>query len=141
MVEEVDVGAVKTVEAEQSSAFGAVEKASFESLEPRYLEALAEEGIDLDTFLVNWRHAMEDDIAQLSALCRDGETERLRGLLHRLSGAVGLVGACSLMEALRYFSANPYAHDHGAIDMLTARARTLIMQLETTPPALGNTLR
>ncbi|RAS21929.1 hypothetical protein BX591_12681 [Paraburkholderia bryophila] len=112
---------------------------SFEPFEARYLQALSEEGIDLQTFLAGWRHAMDEDLAHLSALRRDGELDRLRGVLHRLSGAVGLVGACSLMEALRHTSVAPPAHNVSSIDALTMRMRTLVMQLETAAHAYRST--
>ncbi len=115
--------------------------ASFEPFEARYLQALSEEGIDLQTFLAGWRDAMDEDLAHLNALRRDGEFDRLRGVLHRLSGAVGLVGACSLMEALRHTSAAPPAHNAGSIDVLTTRVRTLVMQLDTAAHTYRSTPR
>lgn len=115
--------------------------ASFEPFEARYLYALSEEGIDLQAFLAGWRHAMDEDLAHLSALRRDGEFDRLRGVLHRLSGAVGLVGACSLMEALRHTSAAPPACSASSIDVLTTRVRTLVMQLDTAAIAHRSTPR
>lgn len=115
--------------------------ASFEPFEARYLQSLSEEGIDLQAFLAGWRRAMDEDLAHLNALRRDGEFDRLRSVLHRLSGAVGLVGACSLMEALRHTSAAPPAHNASSIDVLTTRVRTLIMQLETAAHAYRSTPR
>ncbi|CAB3701020.1 hypothetical protein [Paraburkholderia rhynchosiae] len=102
----------------------------FEPFERRYLDALAEEGIDLDAFLDGWCRAMHDDLGRLCDLRRKGELARLPGLLHRLSGAVGLVGAQSLMEALRHASLLLPEHNAASIDALTARTRTLIAQLE-----------
>ena len=109
--------------------------ASFEPFESRYLDSLSEEGIDLQTFLNTWRDAMDDDLKRLSVLRREGDSDHLHSVLHRLSGAVGLVGARSLMEALRRASTSPLEHDASAIDALMERARTLVTQLEATSRA------
>ncbi len=66
---------------------------SSEPFERRYLDALSEEGINLHTFLSAWRRSMTDDLERLSGLHRQHDIDELRTLLHRLSGAVGLVGA------------------------------------------------
>jgi hypothetical protein len=107
---------------------------SVEPFERRYLDALSEEGIDLPVFLASWRRAMADDLARLSALCHEDDPDRLRGVLHRLSGAVGLVGACSLMDALRLASALLYMPksvipNSVAINALIERAENLVMQI------------
>jgi hypothetical protein len=62
----------------------------------------------------------------------------VRGLLHRLSGAVGLVGARGLMEALRRASVAPLDHYTGLIEALIAPARSLAKELESTPVAHRN---
>jgi hypothetical protein len=111
-----------------------------EPFELRYLDALSEEGVDLPTFLDGWRRAMGDDLARLSILGRRQiDPDHLHGVLHRLSGAVGLVGALSLMEALRRASASPLEQGTGSIDALIDRARNLVKQLETPPVAYRNT--
>ncbi|HEX3634372.1 MAG TPA: Hpt domain-containing protein [Paraburkholderia sp.] len=102
-----------------------------EPFERRYLDALSEEGIDLQTFLGGWRHSMDEDLKRLSGASYERDREGLSNLLHRLSGAVGLVGARSLMEALRHASTTPLEHEAGAIDALMERARTLVAQLDT----------
>jgi hypothetical protein len=109
--------------------------ASFEPFESRYLDALSEEGVDVRAFFNNWRQAMNDDLERLGALLHEGDFDHLHSVLHRLSGAVGLVGAGSLMEALRRASLSPLAHNAGSIDALMARARSLITQLEATSRA------
>ncbi|MFM0341046.1 sensor histidine kinase [Paraburkholderia fungorum] len=101
-----------------------------EPFELRYLDALSEEGINLHTFLSAWRHSMDDDLEHLSSLIRQGDIAGQRTLLHRLSGAVGLVGARSLMEALRRASVAPLEHDVVVIHALMTRARTLVTQLD-----------
>ncbi|HEX7910394.1 MAG TPA: sensor histidine kinase [Paraburkholderia sp.] len=115
--------------------------ASFEPFERRYLDALSEEGIDLRAFLDDWRHAMDDDLEHLRALNLQGQTDRLPALLHRLSGAVGLVGAHGLTEALRRASASPLEHSAASIDALAERVRTLVAQLKTAPDLHRSTAR
>ncbi|MFL9982229.1 sensor histidine kinase [Paraburkholderia sediminicola] len=112
-----------------------------EPFELRYLDALSEEGINLHTFLSAWRHSMDDDLERLSSLNRQGDIAGQRTLLHRLSGAVGLVGARSLMEALRRASVAPLEHDVAFIHELMARARTLVTQLDAAIDTHRSTLR
>lgn len=111
-----------------------------EPFERRYLDALVAEGIDLHTFLSGWRGAMEDDLERVRGLHQQGDITGLRTLLHRLSGAVGLVGARSLMEALRRASAARQEHGAAAIDALIERAETLIKQLDAEIASHRSTL-
>jgi hypothetical protein len=114
---------------------------NLEPFEQSYLDALSGEGIDLPAFLTGWRRTMDDDLYVLaSALHCRRDPIHVRGLLHRLSGAVGLVGARGLMEALRRASVSPLDHDTGLIETLIDRARNLVKQLESTPVAHRNTL-
>jgi len=115
--------------------------ASHEPFERRYLTALSEEGVDLPSFLDGWRRAMNDDLARLATLRRPEDDEHLPALLHRLSGAVGLVGARGLMEALRRASASPQERNAGAIDALAERTRTLVMQLGAAHDPQRSTVR
>lgn len=115
--------------------------AAFEPFELRYLHALSNEGVDLHVFLDNWRQAMRDDLERLTVLRREGGDDHLHGVLHRLSGAVGLVGACHLMEALRRASVAPLEQKDNSLDMLMERARILITQLEIAVNATGSTSR
>lgn len=96
-----------------------------------YLNALVEEGINLNAFLDGWGQAMRDDLDHLVESQRAGDAQHFRHLLHRLGGALGLVGAHGLIEALRVVRAAPGAQDCPSIDTLAARIRTLIEQLET----------
>ena len=114
---------------------------SFEPFDSRYLDALSEEGVDLQAFITNWRDAMNDDLGRLSGLLREGHFEHLQGVLHRLSGAVGLVGARDLMDALRRASVSPREHRATLADALMARARILVTQLEATACAYRSTSR
>jgi hypothetical protein len=110
-----------------------------EPFERSYLDALSGEGIDLPAFLTGWRRAMDDDLYALaSALHCQRDPIHVCGLLHRLSGAVGLVGARGLMEALRRASVSPLDHDTGLIEALIHRARNLVKQLETSHLARRN---
>jgi hypothetical protein len=110
-----------------------------EPFEQSYLDALSGEGIDLPAFLTGWRRAMDDDLYALaSALHCQRDPIHVCGLLHRLSGAVGLVGARGLMEALRRASVSPLDHDTGLIEALIHRARNLVKQLETSHLARRN---
>lgn len=108
---------------------------TYEPFDHRFLDSLSEEGVDLSVFLDGWRRAMADDMARLGVLRGQGEPDRLGSLLHRLSGAVGLVGARSLMEALRRASVSPSEQNTISIDSLIERARNLAMQLEARPAA------
>lgn len=111
-----------------------------EPFEQSYLDALSGEGIDLAAFLIGWRDAMNDDLHTLaSALHCLRDPVHVGGLLHRLSGAVGLVGARALMEALRQASVSPLDHDIGSIQTLIDRARNLVEQLDTAPRARPDT--
>ncbi|MFM0730198.1 sensor histidine kinase [Paraburkholderia sediminicola] len=119
----------------------AVASGPSEPFEQRYLDALSEEGINIHTFLSGWRHSMDDDLKRLSELNRNRNHDGQRALLHRLSGAVGLVGAHSLMEALRRASTASQEHEDGAIDTLAERARTLVAQLDIEIAPHRSTLR
>lgn len=111
-----------------------------EPFEHRYLDALSEEGVDLPIFLDGWRRAMDDDLARLSVLRhRQSDPDHLHGVLHRLSGAAGLVGALSLMEALRRASAAPLEQSCSSIDALIDRSKNLVRQIEAPPFAYRNT--
>lgn len=108
---------------------------SFEPFDRRYLDALSEEGVDLPAFLNNWRDAMNEDLERLEGLLREARFEHLYAVLHRLSGAVGLVGATSLMDALRRACTAPREHSEASVRALLARAKALVAQLETTSRA------
>jgi hypothetical protein len=107
------------------------QSALFEPFEPRYLSALSEEGIDLPMFLASWRREMNEDLGRLHELRRASDAADLSRVFHRLSGAVGLVGAQDLMGAFQRASASPRRNGTNSIDALTTRARALIAQLDT----------
>jgi HPt (histidine-containing phosphotransfer) domain-containing protein len=102
-----------------------------EPFEQRYLDALSQEGVDLPTFLASWCQAMHDDLQHLDALLEKGDYAGLSTRLHRLSGAVGLVGAHSLTDALRRASAAPKHSRIESIRALAERTRNLVTQIES----------
>jgi signal transduction histidine kinase len=104
--------------------------APVESFDPSYLDALSNEGIDLHTFIQGWRRSMIDDLERMHSMHNGRDVALLRAALHRLSGAVGLVGASSLMDALRQASAAQPEPETDAIDTLAKRAEALMMQLD-----------
>jgi hypothetical protein len=110
-----------------------------EPFDSGYLDALADEGIDLDAFLSGWCRAMRDDLGRLGDLRCELESAQLPALLHRVSGAVGLVGAQHLMHALRHASTTPSERNAGSIAALIARGRILIAQLEAASYPHRNT--
>lgn len=101
-----------------------------ESFDQSYLDALASEGIDLDKFLREWRHSLSDDLQQLAALRARRDFTNVRAFLHRLSGAVGIVGASSLAEALRRASITEPVPEAAVLDTLATRVEILSMQLD-----------
>lgn len=127
--------------AEVAQSQEAAESALREPFERRYLDALSEEGINIHTFLGGWRHSMDDDLKRLSDVSHNRDRDGQSTLLHRLSGAVGLVGAHSLMDALQRASATSQELETGAIDVLAGRARTLITQLDAEIAPYGSTTR
>jgi hypothetical protein len=101
-----------------------------ELFDHNYLDALSNEGIHLPTFLFSWRQSMGDDLERLRGLRAARDVAGLRASLHRLSGAVGLVGAHGLMEALRRASLIQPEPEGPAVDALVKRSETLMMQLD-----------
>ncbi|MFC7626699.1 hybrid sensor histidine kinase/response regulator [Paraburkholderia humisilvae] len=100
-----------------------------ERLDRRHLDALSEHGIDVAEVLSGWQQAMEEDLMQLHACREQRDADGLRALLHRLSGAVGLVGAAGLMDALRQSGAMRPEPPAVLLDSLVSRIRVLIAQL------------
>lgn len=103
---------------------------SVETFDRSYLDALSNEGIDLRTFVRSWRQSMVGDLKRMRALIDQNDIIGLRASLHRLSGAVGLVGARSLMEALGLASAAHPEPEARAINALAGRIESLITQLD-----------
>jgi signal transduction histidine kinase len=101
-----------------------------ETFDPWYLVALSDEGIDLRAFARGWRKSMIDDLEQMRGVLDRGDIGGLRASLHRLSGAVGLVGARGLMEALRRASVVQPEPEAGAIDALAYRIEGLMKDLD-----------
>ncbi|GAB2915806.1 hypothetical protein GCM10027093_62850 [Paraburkholderia jirisanensis] len=103
-----------------------------ELIERSHLDALSARGIDVDDMLRSWQRTMHEDLALLDERIEHGDTAGVRATLHRLSGAVGLVGAKDLMAALRDASAMQRAPDTHLLDELATRTRSLIAQLDAT---------
>lgn len=103
---------------------------STEPFDRNYLDALLNEGVDLPTFICRWRESVDDDLRQFRRLRIRHDTDGIRTLLHRLSGVVGLVGAHSLMEALRHASAIECESARRPLDELEERIAALMMQLD-----------
>lgn len=97
-----------------------------------YLNALSDEGVNLHTFLCGWRQAMHEDLVMLQAAYDAHDVEALSATLHRLSGAVGLVGAHDLMGALHRANASSSKSltEADEVGSLLCRARLLIAQLD-----------
>jgi CheY-like chemotaxis protein len=108
------------------------EAAHAEYMDRSHLDALSARGIDIDDMLRGWQRTMHEDLALLRERSQSGDAAGVRATLHRLSGAVGLVGARELMAALRSASAMQPAPDARLVDELTARMRVLIAQLDAT---------
>ncbi|HVE08154.1 MAG TPA: response regulator [Paraburkholderia sp.] len=108
------------------------EAAHAESMDRSHLDALSARGIDIEDMLRGWQRTMHEDLALLRERSQSGDAAGVRATLHRLSGAVGLIGARELMAALRNASAMQPVADARLVDDLTARMRALIAQLDAT---------
>ena len=101
-----------------------------DSFDRNYLDALTIEGLDLPTFANAWRQSLNEDLKQISSLRARHDLDALRGILHRLSGAVGLVGASDLMEALQRTSVTALAPEAAVLDVLVQRIEVLMARLD-----------
>lgn len=114
---------------------------SVEPFDAHYLHALAEEGIDLPTFLRGWRASMKDDVQRVRTMLKQTDADGVHAALHRLSGAVGLVGAHSLMAALRSAYVAGALAEPSAIEQLALRAEALMNQFDEAADSHWSTLR
>ncbi|SIT43229.1 Response regulator receiver protein [Paraburkholderia piptadeniae] len=94
------------------------------------LDSLAEQGVDVDSLLRDWRKSMDDDLARLERCRASGEAQGIRSALHKLAGAVGIVGSRSMMNALQRASAAKQPVDGGLLDGLVAQMRALMIELD-----------
>lgn len=101
-----------------------------EPFDRTYLNALSNEGIELRTFMSGWCQSMRDDLQRMRSLRELRDIGGLRGVLHRLSGAVGLVGAHDLTEALRRASTAQPEPEADVLDLLDKRSELLMRQLD-----------
>ena len=93
------------------------------------LDALAARGIVRREFAQEWCQSIEDDLVRLDVFRRQGDPLGVRRQLHRLSGAVGLVGAHELMDVLGKANMTSHAFMLGIVDGLTERVRALMEQV------------
>ncbi|MEX3933578.1 response regulator [Paraburkholderia phymatum] len=94
------------------------------------LDSLAEQGVDVDSLLRDWRKSMDDDLARLEQCRASGEAQGIRSALHKLAGAVGIVGSRGMMNALQRASAAQQPVDGGLLDGLVAQMRALMIELD-----------
>lgn len=113
--------------------------ASLEAYDPTYVEALVREGIDLPKFLQAWLTATYSDLEELRTVGRVSGFSASGAVLHRLSGAVGLVGAGSLADALQRASiakAGQPAMTSVELSVLMIRTEQLAIYLKALQDAL-----
>jgi len=115
--------------------------ASAEPFDRSYLEALLNEGIDLGAFMRSWRQSVDDDLQHMRALRVKRDIDATRAVLHRLSGAVGLVGAHSLMDALRCASAKLPEFTGHTFDEVEKLIAALMMRLDQVIEPYGSNLQ
>jgi CheY-like chemotaxis protein len=94
------------------------------------LDSLAAQGIDVDALLREWHAAMESDLAQFAACRASHDEAAIRRALHRLAGAVGIVGDRGLMDALEHASGARRLAGDVLLDGLVTRIRTLMQRLD-----------
>jgi CheY-like chemotaxis protein len=95
----------------------------------RELDALEAHGIDLRAFARDWCQSVEDDLAQLDFFRRKDDPKGIRDQLHRLGGAVGLVGAHGLMNGLEKANLTSQAIMTSTMDDLVEQVRVLMRQV------------
>jgi len=93
------------------------------------LDALAEEGVDIDSLLHDWHQSMEKDLAHLGHCRAAQDASGISATLHKLAGAFGIVGSRGLMEALQRASVAHPPVDQALLDGLIDRMRTQIVDL------------
>ena len=93
------------------------------------LDSLAAQGVDVDGLLRDWQRSMEDDLADLAQHRASGDEQGTRRALHKLAGALGIVGNRGLMTALQRASAGPEHADEALLDGLVERTRMQMSDL------------
>jgi CheY-like chemotaxis protein len=85
------------------------------------LDSLAAQGVDIDALLRDWQQSMRDDLDHLDHCRTSGDEQGTRRALHKLAGAVGIVGNRGLMNALQRASAAREPVDAALLDGLVER--------------------
>ncbi|MEM5343436.1 ATP-binding response regulator [Paraburkholderia azotifigens] len=93
------------------------------------LDSLAAQGVDIDGLLRDWQQSMNDDLLHLDRHRASGDKQGTRRALHKLAGAVGIVGNHGLMNALQHASAAQEPIDDALLDGLVARIRAQMNDL------------
>jgi CheY-like chemotaxis protein len=94
------------------------------------LDSLAEQGVDIDALLRDWQQSMSDDLADLARRRASHDEPGMRRALHKLAGAVGIVGNHGLMNALQRASAARGPIDHALLDGLVTRISAQMNDLD-----------
>ncbi|MEM5434205.1 ATP-binding response regulator [Paraburkholderia diazotrophica] len=94
------------------------------------LDSLAEQGVDVDGLLRDWRKSMDDDLARLERCRASGDAQGISSVLHKLAGAVGIVGGRGMMNALQRASAAQQPVDGGLLDGLVDQMKSLMTELD-----------
>ncbi|GJH06261.1 hybrid sensor histidine kinase/response regulator [Paraburkholderia terrae] len=98
------------------------------------LDSLAAQGVDVGGLLRDWRESMESDLADLESRRAASDEPGIRRVMHKLAGAVGIVGASGLMNALQRASAAQEPVRNALIDGLIARIRAQMRELDSHGP-------
>ncbi|MBN3752476.1 response regulator [Paraburkholderia sp. Tr-20389] len=93
------------------------------------LDSLAAQGVDIDGLLRDWQQSMENDLDHLAERRASGDAPGTRRALHKLAGAVGIVGNQGLMHALQRMSSAPERDDDALLDGLVERIRAQMNDL------------
>jgi CheY-like chemotaxis protein len=104
--------------------------ARLESHDFTTLDSLAEQGVDVDSLLCDWQRSMQSDLADLQQRRDAGDDDGTRRALHKLAGAVGIVGNRGLMNALQRASAAHDGVDTALLDGLVARMHAQMSELD-----------
>ncbi|WP_343657237.1 response regulator [Paraburkholderia caribensis] len=94
------------------------------------LDSLAAQGVDVGGLLRDWQQSMESDLTHLVERRAAGDEQGVRGMLHKLAGALGVVGNRGLMSALQRASDAREPVDSVLFDGLVARMRTQMAELD-----------
>ncbi|SDJ37946.1 Hpt domain-containing protein [Paraburkholderia steynii] len=94
------------------------------------LDSLAAEGVDVGGLLRDWQQSMENDLVDLEERRASGDEPGVRRVLHKLAGALGVVGNRGLVSALQRASSAREPVDNVLIDGLVARMRAQMTELD-----------